>query len=200
MRRTAEETAQTRAALLEAALFTFSEQGVTATRLADVAERAGLTRGALYHHFDDKTALYTAVVAHCWESLTSPVWETLDSPGTTMERLGRFLLEWLRRLRHDDRFRALLTITVNADAALASMPDAAAGKAYGLGDWRDRLHALLSEADQAGELRDGTDPAHAATNLIAWLCGTALLAATDIGLLPAGDAAGVAPILRGLQT
>jgi AcrR family transcriptional regulator len=51
----------TRAALLEAAARRFAEHGFTGTSLEDVATDIQATRGAVYHHFANKTALFRAV-------------------------------------------------------------------------------------------------------------------------------------------
>lgn len=48
--------------IIEAALELFSERGFQATRLEDVAARAGLSKAAIYLYFEDKTALLKAVV------------------------------------------------------------------------------------------------------------------------------------------
>lgn len=53
---------ETRSALIKAARALFLEKGYGATGTPEVVERAGLTRGALYHHFKDKQALFLAVV------------------------------------------------------------------------------------------------------------------------------------------
>lgn len=60
-RRTAAEAAATRAEVLRAARALFTEPGFAAASLDDVARRAGVTRGAVYHHFVDKEALFAAV-------------------------------------------------------------------------------------------------------------------------------------------
>lgn len=41
----------------------FTERGFAATGREDIAERAGVTRGALYHHFDSKQAMFEAVAS-----------------------------------------------------------------------------------------------------------------------------------------
>ena len=62
MKRTAEEAEQTRQELLDAALAIFSRTGFEAARLEDIAKTAGVTRGAVYHHFGGKPELYLALL------------------------------------------------------------------------------------------------------------------------------------------
>lgn len=61
-RRTRAEMEQTRATLLATARKVFSECGYADTSMDDLTAQAGLTRGALYHHFGDKRGLLAAVV------------------------------------------------------------------------------------------------------------------------------------------
>ena len=62
VRRTRAEMEETRATLLATARQFFAEHGYAATAMDDLTARAGLTRGALYHHFGDKKGLLAAVV------------------------------------------------------------------------------------------------------------------------------------------
>ena len=63
VRRTqAQRSATTRRALLDAARSLFAEKGYHETAAEEIVRRAGLTRGALYHHFEDKKDLFRAVV------------------------------------------------------------------------------------------------------------------------------------------
>jgi len=50
--------------LLEAALAVFAQHGYRNTRLDDVAEAAGVTKGAIYHYFDTKEDLLRSVIEH----------------------------------------------------------------------------------------------------------------------------------------
>lgn len=61
-RRTRAEMEETRATLLATARKVFSERGYADTSMDDLTAQAGLTRGALYHHFGDKKGLLLAVV------------------------------------------------------------------------------------------------------------------------------------------
>lgn len=62
VRRTRAEMEETRATLLMTARKVFSERGYADTSMDDLTAQAGLTRGALYHHFGDKKGLLAAVV------------------------------------------------------------------------------------------------------------------------------------------
>jgi AcrR family transcriptional regulator len=57
----AERSRRTRAALVRAGRELFSERGFGATSTEEIVARAGVTRGALYHQFEDKRALFLAV-------------------------------------------------------------------------------------------------------------------------------------------
>jgi AcrR family transcriptional regulator len=60
---------RTREQLLQTARGVFIEKGYAATSLEEVVSRAGMTRGALYHHFKDKRALFDAVVERAIEEM-----------------------------------------------------------------------------------------------------------------------------------
>ena len=60
--RRADYAASTRRALIDAARALFAQNGYAETSLDDVVAEAGVTKGALYHHFDNKKELFAAVV------------------------------------------------------------------------------------------------------------------------------------------
>jgi TetR/AcrR family acrAB operon transcriptional repressor len=63
VRRTKEEAAATREQVLDAAERVFRARGVGHASLAEVADAAGVTRGAIYHHFASKAELFEAMLA-----------------------------------------------------------------------------------------------------------------------------------------
>src|SRR6516165_8658638 len=58
----AERAAERRQAIVDAALDEFIARGFTATRLDDVAKRAGVAKGTIYLHFKDKEALFEELI------------------------------------------------------------------------------------------------------------------------------------------
>lgn len=77
-RRTKAESEATAAAVLDAAVALFGEHGYATVRLDDVAAEAGVTRGAVYHHFTDKPALFAAALARTQASVAEAVSQAAD--------------------------------------------------------------------------------------------------------------------------
>ena len=75
----AQKTAARREAILAAALDEFSARGFAATRLEDVARRAGVAKGTIYLHFADKEALFQELV----RTMLGPLVASLDQLRTT---------------------------------------------------------------------------------------------------------------------
>ena len=80
-RRSAAEAAATRTDILRAARTLFTAQGFTATTTAEIAEAAGVTVGALFHHFDDKAALFRVVFEELEAELDAHVRATAGEVG-----------------------------------------------------------------------------------------------------------------------
>src|SRR6516165_6365964 len=80
--------------ILAAALACFAERGFAATRLEEVAARAGITKGTLYLYFPSKEELFKAVV----RSALLPTIEHLEAEaaaeGSTVELFRKFVQRW----------------------------------------------------------------------------------------------------------
>lgn len=85
----AERRESTRAALLDAARALFTEKGFAATGREEIAERAGVTRGALYHHFDSKQAAFRAVALELEAELEQRMRREAAKGGGALETLRR---------------------------------------------------------------------------------------------------------------
>jgi len=77
-RKTKQEAEQTREAILEAAAMTFSEVGVNRASVDLIATRAGVTRGAVYHHFKNKLDVFRALFDQLYTPFTEMILEDLE--------------------------------------------------------------------------------------------------------------------------
>lgn len=91
------------AELTAAALGLFVEKGFAATRLEDVAARAGVSKGTLYLYFDSKEALFKAVIQ---EGMVPVMLENeaiaARHTGSNFDLLERLLENWWGRIGHTD--------------------------------------------------------------------------------------------------
>lgn len=79
--RRAEYAEQTRAAILDAAAVAFADEGFTATSITRIAAAARVTKGAVYHHFPDKRALFEAVLHTYNEAAQQRVYDVFTGHG-----------------------------------------------------------------------------------------------------------------------
>ncbi|MDQ3576302.1 MAG: TetR family transcriptional regulator [Actinomycetota bacterium] len=86
----------TRERLVTTARAEFGERGYEATSIDAILEGAGVARGALYHHFASKEALFSAVLDHVVAELARKVRETARAHSDPAESLKAGSLAWLR--------------------------------------------------------------------------------------------------------
>jgi AcrR family transcriptional regulator len=101
-RRTKEEAAQTRQAILDAARHEFASKGYTATSIADIAERTNVTHGALYHHFANKDALFRAVFDAVTDDLNHQVVLAAIEGVDALDQFTRGCRAVLERMTSDE--------------------------------------------------------------------------------------------------
>ncbi|HZR52133.1 MAG TPA: TetR/AcrR family transcriptional regulator [Streptosporangiaceae bacterium] len=77
----AERTAATREALLTAGRALFGERGYADVGTEEVVRKAGVSRGALYHHFADKAELFTAVLESVEEMVNARITAAMTTAG-----------------------------------------------------------------------------------------------------------------------
>jgi AcrR family transcriptional regulator len=90
-----ERTRTTRRAVISAARQRFEAQGYAGTNLDDIAELAGVTKGALYHHFPTKNALYEAVVVDIHDELGGHSDRRADKADNAWDRLVEAVVAFL---------------------------------------------------------------------------------------------------------
>jgi AcrR family transcriptional regulator len=91
----ADRSATTRAALIKAARELFAEHGFADTSRDQIAQRAGVTRGALYHHFESKAAVAAAVVGELEDELVARVVSAAAEGGDVRAQLHLACLAYM---------------------------------------------------------------------------------------------------------
>lgn len=91
-----ERSDMTQAALVDAARDLFASGGYHATPAEEIVRKAGVTSGALYHHFDDKRGLFRAAFDAVERSLAERVRQAALSGKNPLVRLDGGVSEYLR--------------------------------------------------------------------------------------------------------
>ncbi|MFZ3288320.1 MAG: TetR family transcriptional regulator [Telluria sp.] len=112
VRRTKEEALATRDGILDAAEQLFVEQGVSRTTLQHIATAAGVTRGAIYWHFEDKAALFNAMMERAKMPLESAMQLLLETASVSDPLCGmrEYMLCVFRLTAHDPKARRVFEI------------------------------------------------------------------------------------------
>ncbi len=109
-----ERSERSRAQVLDAALELFSHRGYRATSMRDIADRAGVSTGAVYHHFNDKETMFRALLDQYFDAIDRPDFPFNKALAAgafpdNLEALGRAARESVVRFR---RHVALIYVDV----------------------------------------------------------------------------------------
>jgi len=147
-RRTQEErSAATREALIVAARRLWGERGYAEVGTPEIATTAGVTRGAMYHQFADKAALFLAVVEVVEQDVMARMGTMVAASGATSpaDAVRAAVDAWLE-VSGDPEVRQLVLLDAPSVLGWAGFRDVA--QRYSLG----MTEQLLSEAMKAGQL------------------------------------------------
>jgi AcrR family transcriptional regulator len=161
----------TRQKILDAAMDLFSEVGYAAAGLGDIIERAGMTKGALYHHFDSKEALATAIIEQGANLTRDAFRRVCESSSPALENMVHGVFVVTDLLVSDKKARTAEQLT----RALAEFNTAASQV------WSRRLNAMTTQARLAsaeGDLCEGLDPYVVSESILNAMLGALLLAET----------------------
>jgi TetR/AcrR family acrAB operon transcriptional repressor len=173
MRRTKEEAARTREAILEGALACFDRYGITSATVEQIAREAGVTRGAVYHHFSGKRDILRAIR----ERVSLPLLDQADTAllrqpdSTALERIERFLLSIVDGLEKDRRKRRALTVMHLRCEYVGELAEELAAGVRNLDRLAKALEGAYREARAAGQLAPGIAPPIAALETIMFMNG-----------------------------
>ncbi|MCE7011924.1 TetR family transcriptional regulator [Kibdelosporangium philippinense] len=94
--RRADYSESTKQALVDSASDLFTKNGYAATSLDAIVKRARVTKGALYHHFSGKQALFEAAFHQVEKRAIAKLTKAIDGDGTPWERALDGVQEYIR--------------------------------------------------------------------------------------------------------
>jgi len=187
MRKTKEDAARTREALLEGALRCFDRKGIAGSTLDDIARSARVTKGALYWHFSGKADLLKAVR----DQVSLPIMDRADvtllhnGRGDPLERIEAFLAGTLAALEKDAAMRTALGIMHFKCEYAGELEGQLEGARANARHLRAAFAKAYGDARRQGLLAPGITPKAAAAETMMLLSGMLrlwLLDATPKGL------------------
>lgn len=175
MRRTKEEAESTRQTILDTALLEFAEKGYSATKLQDIAEKAGVTRGAIYWHFENKADLYLKLQDEISGEANAIIQEAIDAGGTFQDIIKRVLVRSLEYMEQSDRFRSFMQLLYTKTEL---SHDLEAGWERNIEQGEQTLQELIQVFDAArteGQIKHDVNPRELAFTFLALQNGAATL-------------------------
>ncbi len=142
---------ESRAAILKAAVTQFAEHGIAGARTDAIARAAHVNKALLYYYFEDKDALYEAVLDHVFSGLRARVMPVLESNLPPRQKMLEYLGAYFDYIAANPRFpRVVQAEWLRSGAGSARMQRVA--KEYFRPIFR-KLAEVLREGVAAGEFR-----------------------------------------------
>jgi AcrR family transcriptional regulator len=137
----AEQTLRTRRAILDRARHLFATKGYAATGTEEIINGLGITRGALYHQFNDKLGVFKAVVAEAYDEMTDHIRSKIQPLEDPWEQLIIGCQAFLEIAQQGD-FRRLVYIEAPAVLAADTLVDF---DRYGFGLLYQAIQVVVNE-------------------------------------------------------
>ncbi len=157
----------TRQRILDRAAELFAEKGYETSSLAELAERLGLTKPALYNYFASKQELYDAIILGTLSGLVETVTAAVAREASPSTKLRRFMLSHARYFEtHHDGFVTML-IGFGGMDNMELREDALALR----NEHENLLRAILAEGVETGAFRsvDPVTASRAVLSLLNWM-------------------------------
>lgn len=172
VRRTKADALATRHQILDAAESEFLARGVAHTRLQDVAAAAGVTRGAIYWHFQDKAELFNAMMERAFLPCEGAAERALTVAGDDpLAQLHEMAVAPLRAMADSEQVQRVFRIAMHQTEYTAELAPVQERYLEGSGDFQQQLADALQRAQGLGWLRPGLPLQAVALGLFALVDG-----------------------------
>jgi AcrR family transcriptional regulator len=158
----------TRRKILDAAIDVFGEVGYAAAAWGTIIERTGMTKGALYHHFDSKESLASDIIDEGSDALLAAFRNACGPGSPALENMIHGTFAIANVIGVDKTARAAEQLT----AVLSGFNEAAA-RSYT--HWVEEMAGQARRAIAEGDLRDDVDPELISQAIVGAMIGMRLL-------------------------
>ena len=176
MKQRRKQPVQTRQAILEAVGVELSQHGYAGTGIAPIVERAGLTKGALFHHFPDKRALILAWIGEHLTSELEALWTAPLEAVASLEALRAFCRTRCLALHPGDAISVLVSLTAETAAVDPLLGGALQGV---MKSWRDAVERMLERGKTEGWIHKSIQPSAEAVFFVACFSGFSVTRQSD---------------------
>jgi TetR/AcrR family fatty acid metabolism transcriptional regulator len=166
--------------ILDAAIRVFARQGFHATRVADIADEAGVAYGLVYHYFKSKDEVLNELFSERWSLLLAAI-EEADrgeaAPRAKLEAVAGFIVD---SYRHEPELMKVIIVEVTRAAnsfGRTHLPEIR--RAY------DSIARIVADGQRQGAFRDDVDADFASMSFYGAI--EQLLSGWIFELIPAGD-------------
>ncbi|CAL9392571.1 ScbR family autoregulator-binding transcription factor [Streptomyces sp. Tu 3180] len=169
--RTRQERAEaTRQAILDGAATAFDAAGFGSTSLTDIANHSGVTKGALYFHFQSKEALAQELMTAQFDLV--PYDADAELPG--MQRAIDLTHRMAHGLRSSVRVRAGIRLVIEVGSFTEPDPTP-------YNTWIDSVRDMLTHAQGAGDVKPGVNIGDLATYIVGAFAGVQITSQVRTG-------------------
>lgn len=171
--------AETRQRILEGAARIFNQNGFAGASMSELMQATGLEKGGIYRHFSSKEELAAEAFDYAWKLSSEARMSDLESVPNAVDRLKRFISNFVERRPGVPGGCPLLNTAIDADDGNAILR-ARAAKA--LREWRQRLTTIITKGLEKKEIGRGVDPKKLATLIISSLEGALMMSRLEKNL------------------
>lgn len=164
------QSEQTRQKIIEEAAGLFVRKGFYGTSVSDLAQATGMTKGALYHHFENKEAVFFAVIESVRETWRDAVVRDVLGTKDAIHRLA-ILIDNHTHLMHDNPTLCLVMHGLVAEMQDVN-PDFSAALIEVYVELTEFIERIILKGQKNGQVRSDLDAKLVALSIVGMLRGS----------------------------
>ncbi len=156
--------------ILRAATRVFAKKGFAAAKISDIAREAALSHGLVYHYFENKDAVFLAILEDKIQMMRAMIEAGDTGPGTSVDRMRRSVTSWLRHTELEPDMPVMMARALLDGAAapqIRRVMTEHACEAY------ESSVARIREGQKRGEIGDHASAEELASSMICLMRGLA---------------------------